>query len=119
MHIICIHCFTRPAFPIFQYPGHNEAGLRFLRETTAKYPKASGVWVGALFPIIATRHPDTTKEIFKSTGITMITDYCVDMLEVVTCRNYVNVHVNMYIIYMHVSVDTFNIYIILIMLLIP
>ncbi|PVD31382.1 hypothetical protein C0Q70_06794 [Pomacea canaliculata] len=43
-----------PSHPIwghlFDYPGPNEKGLQYQREMTAKYPRASSVWLGPSIP---------------------------------------------------------------------
>ncbi|XP_025090186.1 phylloquinone omega-hydroxylase CYP4F2-like [Pomacea canaliculata] len=59
-----------PSHPIwghlFDYPGPNEKGLQYQREMTAKYPRASSVWLGPSIPVIFVSHPDTVKLILKT-----------------------------------------------------
>ena len=51
-----------------QYPGPNEAGLKFLRDTAAQYPRVFGFFLTFLRPTVEVHHPDTMKIILKTSG---------------------------------------------------
>ncbi|ELU04871.1 hypothetical protein CAPTEDRAFT_213431 [Capitella teleta] len=50
------------------YPGPNEAGLAYGRRMTAKYPRSVGSWLGCLYPLVITRHPENAALLLKSSG---------------------------------------------------
>lgn len=49
-----------------QFPGLNEAGLKYQREQMAKNPKLSKGWIGPFVCMVQVNHPDTVKVILKS-----------------------------------------------------
>ena len=51
-----------------QFPGPDEEGLAFMRETTLKFPRAAGVWLGPLEPLLVTRHSETVRHIVTTAG---------------------------------------------------
>ncbi|XP_033747773.1 cytochrome P450 4F22-like isoform X1 [Pecten maximus] len=51
---------------LLEYPGPNEAGLKFQRDMTALFPRVSRAWLGPFLPLIIVNHPDTVKAIMKT-----------------------------------------------------
>jgi len=52
----------------FQYPGPNEAGLKYYRDHTQLYPLTEKAWLGPLLPLVAIRHYTVMKALFQSSG---------------------------------------------------
>ena len=48
-------------------PGFNDEGIRWFHEWTVKYPKALTIWIGPFRPMLITYHPDTCKQVLRST----------------------------------------------------
>ena len=53
---------------LFQYPGLNEAGLKYQREQMVVNPKLSKGWIGPFTCMVQVSHPETVKVILKSSG---------------------------------------------------
>ncbi|XP_069136543.1 ultra-long-chain fatty acid omega-hydroxylase-like isoform X1 [Argopecten irradians] len=51
---------------LLEYPGPNEAGLKYQREMTGLYPRISRAWLGPILPLIIVNHPETVKAILKT-----------------------------------------------------
>ncbi|XP_021372772.1 phylloquinone omega-hydroxylase CYP4F2-like isoform X1 [Mizuhopecten yessoensis] len=51
---------------LLEYPGPNEAGLKYQRDMTALYPRVSRGWLGPFIPLIIVNHPETVKAIMKT-----------------------------------------------------
>ncbi|KAL5017474.1 hypothetical protein ScPMuIL_007063 [Solemya velum] len=49
-----------------QYPGPNEAGLKFQRELTGKFPRVARAWLGPFVSFLIVSHPETLKLILKT-----------------------------------------------------
>jgi len=54
---------------VCKYPGPNEDGLRFGRQTVLTYPRCVKLWLGPLAPAVLIRHSDAMKDILKSSGM--------------------------------------------------
>ncbi|XP_060077843.1 cytochrome P450 4F2-like isoform X3 [Ylistrum balloti] len=51
---------------LLEYPGPNEAGLKYQRDMTALFPRISRAWLGPFIPLIIVNHPETVKAIMKT-----------------------------------------------------
>ncbi|KAJ8312284.1 hypothetical protein KUTeg_009657 [Tegillarca granosa] len=61
-----IHELAEGIYKYKYYPGPNEEGLTFQRESTGLFPKLIPVWFGPFLPMILVHHPETVKVILKS-----------------------------------------------------
>lgn len=62
-----------------QYPGPNEAGLKFQRDQVLNYPRAQGVWIGNwIRPSVLVHHFETVKVILKSSGRLQLTSFSIN-----------------------------------------
>ncbi len=66
--MFCQCCNYNAANVIEQFPGLNDEGLAFAVQVGIKYPRAHRAWLGPFIAQTYATHPDTAKEILRTTG---------------------------------------------------